>query len=676
MSPLAINCCSTSTETGLVSTLGNAWGVPIVSNHASSPTLDDNSLHPALTLLYPTDSGDSKAVVAWFSQLGVTHFACVYVRDEFGKAFYSAVQAEAILAKVNVSPVPYNQVTTQEDIRFMVNKLAKTNVRYVFLVSFGSATSVILKEASRAGISGDAGYFWLLQEISNDFVLNKDDDADLIRAMRGVGRIERQLPENPKLYQFMADFQFNLELQQEAIDWMSHDVDPTFFREDFVFSSNAPLVSSYTAFSYDAFMTIALGACSIEKDFPNQEEMIEAIQSLDFEGVTGRVHFDPANGGRVGFQKYSIFNVIQESETDSRVAFAEQLSIVVDVGTTIGTPEITVVNPFVFADGTTQAPHPLPPVTENLNLITVTSLWIGLSFMALVMIVAIVMLAYTYKNRKLGVVRMAQPEFLFLLGIGTFIMASSIIPMSLQEPVPGLDIACMASVWLFSIGFVASFSSLFCRMWRLNRLVGSSLAYRRVTVKAQDVLYPFVILMGLNIIVLTTWSVIDPLRWTRTPTNDNSIDKFGRTVDSIAACSSQNKTNQIIFYSLYLVINLCAVAFAIYQSYLARNIRTDLNESFYVALAMATMGEAALIGIPVLIMLRNSPSAYFCARSVVICVICMSFLLPTFVPKVILQGKSRREPVRRLANSISNDAWGPQNTFASSQVNARRHSVA
>ena len=122
MSPLAINCSSTSTETDVVSTLGAAWGVPIVTNQASSsPSLDYNSFHPDIMLLYPTNSGDYKAVVGRFSQLGTTRFACVYVRDVHARVFYLSVQAELNLAKMNVSPVlVYNQVTTQEDVRFMV----------------------------------------------------------------------------------------------------------------------------------------------------------------------------------------------------------------------------------------------------------------------------------------------------------------------------------------------------------------------------------------------------------------------------------------------------------------------------------------------------------------------------------------------------------------------------
>jgi hypothetical protein len=34
----------------------------------------------------------------------------------------------------------------------------------------------------------------------------------------------------------------------------------------------------------------------------------------------------------------------------------------------------------------------------------------------------------------------------------------------------GLDVACMATPWLLSIGFVTAFSALFSKTWRLNKV--------------------------------------------------------------------------------------------------------------------------------------------------------------------------------------------------------------
>ena len=81
-------------------------------------------------------------------------------------------------------------------------------------------------------------------------------------------------------------------------------------------------------------------------------------------------------------------------------------------------PEIIVIESVVYADGTDQVPDPLPSQAENMILITITSLCIGLTFMALNMHAAIFLFAFTCKHQKVvqvGVIRMSQPEFLLLL---------------------------------------------------------------------------------------------------------------------------------------------------------------------------------------------------------------------------------------------------------------------
>ena len=94
-------------------------------------------------------------------------------------------------------------------------------------------------------------------------------------------------------------------------------------------------------------------------------------------------------------------------------------------------------------------------------------------------------------------------------------MAASIIPMSLQEPLPtsALNVACMSQLWLLSAGFTTAFSALFYKIWRLNKLVRSSMRFKRMRVQIQDVLYPFVILLSLNFLLLTAWTLVDPLLW-------------------------------------------------------------------------------------------------------------------------------------------------------------------
>jgi hypothetical protein len=48
-------------------------------------------------------------------------------------------------------------------------------------------------------------------------------------------------------------------------------------------------------------------------------------------------------------------------------------------------------------------------------------------------------------------------------------------------------------------------------MWRLVKVVESTTRFRHVTVRVKDVLYPFLGLLMANIIILTCWTIINPL---------------------------------------------------------------------------------------------------------------------------------------------------------------------
>ena len=52
-------------------------------------------------------------------------------------------------------------------------------------------------------------------------------------------------------------------------------------------------------------------------------------------------------------------------------------------------------------------------------------------------------------------------------------MGSAIIPLSLDDEVlsqRGASMACMAVPWLFSVGYVLSFTALFSKTWRINKV--------------------------------------------------------------------------------------------------------------------------------------------------------------------------------------------------------------
>lgn len=231
--------------------------------------------------------------------------------------------------------------------------------------------------------------------------------------------------------------------------------------------------TDFALFDYDATMAICLAACETEQDFFSASDLYEAMLRTKFQGTTGQIEFDNRTGTRyLSEVQYKIFNSFAHSDPqdDTRIIFRSTESAVVNLGPLGG--DVTVVAPFKYADNTTNEPMFLPPQMVNLNLIPSWALGIGLGFCGIMMAMSIAWAAWTFRHRGQRVVRASQPFFLLMLCIGTFMIASSIIPTSFQEPISirTLNAGCMLFPWLACIGFVTAFSALFTKNRRINNV--------------------------------------------------------------------------------------------------------------------------------------------------------------------------------------------------------------
>ena len=143
-------------------------------------------------------------------------------------------------------------------------------------------------------------------------------------------------------------------------------------------------------------------------------------------------------------------------------------------------------------------------------------------------------------------------------------------------------------------------------------------------------LLPFCVLMAFNLAFLLTWTIADPLHWERVET--------GRTkagvLSSYGHCRSFGNLSSIML-GLLAGVNIAALLSANVLAYMTRLLEVAFNESKFVGLAMASILQAALIGLPLLFLADSNPVARYVVRSVLVFVICMSVLVFIFVPKVM-----------------------------------------
>jgi hypothetical protein len=438
----------------------------------------------------------------------------------------------------------------------------------------------------------------------------------------------------------------------------------------FRFNDFTPTPSIFSMMAYDAVLALGIGACEIKSDFFTGPELFEAFKNVVFFGATERVSFDSTTGTRneedLTYQVYNLIAVPDEAGEVVTITSYKSQRI------TLQNASIEVLRPFVFFGGSTTPPQAQPVPTENLNLVSdgVRSICWALS--GALILLSVYCTIWTIIKRKTPSVRASQPIFLGMLCAGTFIMACSIIPNTFQEPLPQrlLDVACMLDKYLFSIGFSTTFAALYSKTWRINIVLANAKKFRRVTIRARDVLLPFAILTVLNMIIFVAWTVVAPLKWERII---EAADMFGQPIESRGTCflSVNNRdVAELTFLCLLGAVNVTALLLTNYQSYRARALPSEFNEALFLAMTNLALFEGLVIGAPILFFVGDDPASSMLIRSLLVSIICLAVLVPMFVPKFngTKDEKAKRHvPMSGISAMSGVSAMSEVETYAISQ---------
>ncbi|CAB9519169.1 acid type B receptor subunit 2 [Seminavis robusta] len=304
-------------------------------------------------------------------------------------------------------------------------------------------------------------------------------------------------------------------------------------------------------------------------------------------------------------------------------------------------------------------PLTLPDHTVDHNLIGQLR-FVGYTLFFLVAVMALSFSIWTAINRNARVVKVAQPKFLIMVALGVLIMSAAILPMGFDDNyqdgraeevgtntnpesddnAQGVAI-CMSPIWLLTVGFTICFSSLNAKIYRVTVLFESGTRFTRVkNNKGGALLLPLLALLVINCTILTTWTVLDPMHYVRF--DEEGTDGWDRPISTFGKCHSDTTAD---FAVPLAIINGLVLLFANVVAYKARAINEEFAESKYIAMAMASMLQAAISGLPILMVVgQESPQAFYMVSVFMIFVMCSAILLLIFVPKLVLYEQFKRQP--------------------------------
>ncbi|KAL7566109.1 hypothetical protein ACA910_003883 [Epithemia clementina (nom. ined.)] len=622
-------------------------GYPQVSPSSTSADLDDKDQHPLFARTIPSDHANAIPVVLFFRDvLKLQHLAIININDTYGSSFVQgmllAAKKEAPDMQIQSFAIANNPTSINEAIL----GAKATQYTYFWCVVYEIQThDLIMKMATSAGIAGTGIHNWFFSDSFAGLLRSREygADSDEAKAYHGVGLIEATagMPGEAGFDLFLdklveLDNPADLSYLKSIFTFVD---DPGYY--DYVFDNFGDFVNSnnpvWAVFAYEAAIALGLAACDIMMDqaglngddrfFLSGPRHYDRMTKSQYSGVAGDIVFNQDNGSRnysSVLYKVTNFQSIPGKE-EGNVAFQEVITHISRDG------EWTKREEFIFNDGTSAVQPDIPPVAIKTNVVTHGVRITALTFCSAIIALALGLMYWTERNKKSRVVLASQPFFLHTICIGVLILGSAIVAISVDHEAVGMHgstIACNAMIWLEVIGIGTTVSAFMAKTHRINRILNNAQRFQRIKVTVRQVLTPIVITLSASILVLSLMSSLGPPEYKIIV---ERRDKFGRETEVRGECYL---TASIYYLIALAVIDAGVFAFAFAEAWKARNLSTEFAESHFIFRAMMAIIAVLFVGLPLLFLARDNPSAIVFVGSAIIFVASVSILLLTFLPKM------------------------------------------
>jgi len=182
----------------------------------------------------------------------------------------------------------------------------------------------------------------------------------------------------------------------------------------------------------------------------------------------------------------------------------------------------------------------------------------------------------------------------------------------------------MSIPWLIGLGHVLTYTALFSKLWRVDRVLQFTL--RQPAVLIRDVMGPSLLLFILSVIILGLWTGLNPLTWERPEVNVE-------TGASVGSCQSDySKAYGLSIASLMLVSTVLACVMA----WRTKDVDSRYAESFWIFLLVAIQVQFFLVSIPlVAILMEVSVNGRYIGSAIMFYLFPMLTLGFIMVPKFV-----------------------------------------
>ncbi|NXM06091.1 GABR1 protein, partial [Tyrannus savana] len=365
------------------------------------------------------------------------------------------------------------------------------------------------------------------------------------------------------------------------------------------------------------------------------DEIYRALNSSAFEGVSGHVVFD-ASGSRMAW------------------TLIEQLQG--GVYKKIGYYDSTKDNLSWYNNDRWIGGSPPADYTKVITTFRFLSqkLFISVSVLAsLGIVLAIVCLAFNIYNGHVRYIQNSQPYLNNMTAVGCTLALAAVFPLGLDgyHIGPGMfPFVCQARLWLLGLGFSLAYGSMFTKIWWVHTVFTKKeeKKEKRKTLEPWKLYATVGLLVGLDVVTLVVWQIVDPLHRT--------IEVLGSLFDP-----PNPVFLPLLFPGIFYGFKGLLLLLGIFLAYETKSVSTEkINDHRAVGMAIYNVAVLCLITAPVTMILSSQQDAAFAFAALAVVFSSYITLVVLFVPKMrrlITRGEwqSEQQDTMKTGSSTNNN---------------------
>lgn len=296
---------SLSREVSIVAEFAKTIGIPSISYAATDPTLSNRNTYPAFYRMVPSDSAAAEAIARLLVRYNWTSCIIIYQNDAFGTNGANAIKDALTSIDLEVATMVVFNTETRNFEGNLSSSLVGSSSRIVVLWATSTFTSVIIQMALDANVLGPK-FTWIL---SSSIPLSSFDKK-FSQQLVGMLTVEPAAAST-------VGAPINTTLLNAACNvWQQYE------SETFPGLAN---INNYALFAFDATWLLIqalrqlcssgtdnFSACASFDDppfcfsrrFRNSSALFNAINHMDFLGVSGSIKLSSNTTDRVGGAYY------------------------------------------------------------------------------------------------------------------------------------------------------------------------------------------------------------------------------------------------------------------------------------------------------------------------------------------------------------------------------------